>query len=83
MYVGAKATRRPIHDRLMAALGELGFFEVAPKKGYVSLRRKKQFAVVGPATNTRVEVGLNVKGMEPTGQLAELPTASSSLTGAD
>lgn len=73
MYTGAKAALRPIHDRLMAALRELGDFEVSPKKGYVSLRRKKQFATIGPATQTRVEVGLNLKGVPATDRLAALP----------
>lgn len=74
IYTGPKAALRPIHDRLMAAIEKFGPFEVAPKKGYVSLRRKKQFAMIGPATNSRVEVGLNMKGVEPTDRLlAEKP----------
>lgn len=73
IYAGPKAGLRPIHDRLMAAIGKLGDFEVAPKKAYVSLRRKKQFAMIGPATKTRVEVGLNMKGVEGTGRLLALP----------
>jgi len=69
IYVGPKAAMRPIHDAVMAAANGLGDFEVLPKKGYVSLRRKKQFAMVGPATNTRFEVGLNMKGVEGTERL--------------
>jgi hypothetical protein len=57
IYAGPKAALRPIHDRLMAAIGAFGAFEIAPKKGYVSLRRKKQFAMLGPGTNSRVDVG--------------------------
>lgn len=73
LYSGKKAALRPVHDRLMAAVGNFGEFEVAPKKTYVSLRRKKQFATIGPATNTQVEVGLNAKGLEATDRLLQLP----------
>ena len=73
LYSGKKADLRPIHDRLMTAIGKFGEFEVAPKKTYVSLRRKKQFAMIGPATNTQVEVGLNVKGLPAADRLVALP----------
>jgi predicted transport protein len=73
LYVGPKAALRPIHDRLLAELRKLGDFEEAPKKTYVSYRRKKQFVMIGPATNTRVEVGLNVKGVDATERLQALP----------
>jgi hypothetical protein len=73
IYTGAKAGLRPIHDQLMEAIRAFGEFEVAPKKGYVSLRRKKQFAMIGPATNTRVEVGLNIKNLAPNERLVEVP----------
>lgn len=55
----------------MAAIDEFGAFVIAPKKGYVSLRGKKQFAMIGPATNTQVEVGLNMKGVKGTARLVE------------
>ncbi len=69
IYTGPKAAMRPIHQQLMAAIGAFGEFEIAPKKGYLSLRRKKQFATIGPATNTRFEVGLNLKGVTGTERL--------------
>jgi hypothetical protein len=73
IYSGPKAELRPIHDRLMDAINKFGPCEIAPKKTYVSLRRKKQFAMIGPATKTRVEVGINLKGLTPTERLIELP----------
>jgi hypothetical protein len=74
IYTGGKAALRPIHEALMAAIEPFGSFEIAPKKGYLSLRRKKQFAMIGPATQTRVEVGLNMKGVTATARLAEMPS---------
>lgn len=73
LYAGPKTALRPIHDRVLAAIRKFGDFEEAPKKTYVSYRRKKQFAMIGPATNTRVEVGLNAKGLKATDRLQELP----------
>lgn len=73
IYVGPKAALRPIHDRAVAEIGKFGPFETVPKKGYVSLRRKKQFAMIGPATKGEVEIGLNMKGVEATGRLQALP----------
>jgi hypothetical protein len=73
IYAGAKAPLRPIHDRFMAAIAGFGPFEIAPKKGYVSLRRKKQFAMIGPATNSRVEVGINMKDVPATDRLLAQP----------
>ena len=63
IYSGKKAPLRSLHDSLMAVVGKFGDFEVAPKKAYVSLRRKKQFAMIGPATQTCVEVGLSAKSL--------------------
>jgi len=74
IYTDKKAALRPIHDALIAAIGRFGEFEIAPKKGYVSLRRKKQFAMIGPGSATRVDVGLNMKGVPATERLlAEKP----------
>lgn len=76
LYSGAKAALRPIHEKLMSEIEKFGEFEIAPKKTYLSLRRKKQFAMIGPATNTRVEVGINTKGLTATERLVEMPPNS-------
>lgn len=73
LYTGPKEALRPIHEKLMVAIRKFGDFEEAPKKTYVSYRRKKQFAMIGPATNTRVEVGLNVKDLQTSERLLEQP----------
>lgn len=69
-YAGAKADLKPIHDAIVAYAKTLGSdVEFAPKKTSVSLRRKKQFALITPATKTRVDLGLALKGEEPAGRL--------------
>lgn len=73
IYTGNKEALKPIHDEVMKHIHQLGDFEIAPKKTYISLRRKKQFAMVGPASRGRVEVGLNMKGIDSTDRLEELP----------
>lgn len=70
MYAGDKAALRTIYDRILEHVRSFGDdVEVAPKKGYVSLRRKKQFGIVQPSTKTRVDVGINLKGEEARGRL--------------
>lgn len=60
----------PMYDMLMKEISSFGGdVEIAPKNAYVSLRRKKQFAMLQPATKTRFEIGLNLKGQEPVGKL--------------
>ena len=76
IYSGAKASFRPIHEKLMKEINKFGEFETVPKKGYVSLRRKKQFAMIGPKTNTRFEVGVNIKGLKKNARLVEQPSGS-------
>lgn len=73
LYTGAKAGLRPLHEAVMAVVQGFGAFEVAPKKEYLSLRRKKQFAMVGPATKDRIEIGLNCKDLPADPRLKLLP----------
>lgn len=76
IYTGPKAALRPIHDALMAKINTFGDFETAPKKNYISLRRKKQFAMIGPATNSRVDVGINIKELPDDPRLLSQPKGS-------
>lgn len=76
-YAGAKADLRPIYNKLTAIATEFGEdVERAPKKAYVAMRRNKQFMTITPATKTRIDIGLNMKGKEPTDRLeAEKPNS--------
>lgn len=69
-YAGAKAALRPAYDRLAKEIAKFGAdVEFAPKKAYVSLRRRKQFALLQPSTADRLDVGINLKGVPPAGRL--------------
>jgi hypothetical protein len=69
LYTGRKVSLRPIHQRLMAALSGFGpDIEEAPKQGYVSLRRAKQFAMIKPGAGY-VNVGLILEDIAAEGRL--------------
>jgi hypothetical protein len=72
IYSGSKASLRATHDRAMARIAELGPFEVAPKKAYLSLRRRTQFATIGPGSRGRLEIGLAMKGAPVTARVEAL-----------
>ena len=67
-----KENLKPWYDKIMAEINKFGKdVEVAPKKAYVSLRRKKQFALIQPSTKDRLDVGLNIKGVAPSGMVED------------
>ncbi|SFS14689.1 protein of unknown function [Agrococcus baldri] len=69
-YTGGKAALRPILDRILAVVADFGDdVEVAPKKTSVSLRRRKQFAVIEAASAKRVQLGVNLADAPPTERL--------------
>lgn len=91
LYTGPKAGLRSLHEAVMACVRGFGAFEEAPKKSYVSLRRKKQFAMVGPATKDSVEIGLNAKDLpahprlkvQPPGGMCQATTRITSAADVD
>jgi hypothetical protein len=91
LYAGKKASLRPLHDQLMAQILGLGpDVSLAPKKGYVSLRRpRKQFAMIQPSGAGRIDLGLILPGvpaadrLEPAGSFNALFTHRIRVTSAD
>lgn len=73
IYTGAKAHLRPLHEHITAIVDGFGPHEKAPKKSTVSLRRKKQFALLGPATKDQIEIGLNHKDLPSHPRLKVMP----------
>ena len=71
LYAGKKASLRPLHDELMAMVHAMGpDVSLAPKKGYVSLRRpRKQFAMIQPSGAGRIDLGLILPGVQAAGRL--------------
>ncbi|MBE2279975.1 MAG: DUF4287 domain-containing protein [Ignavibacteriaceae bacterium] len=68
-YEGKEGLKE-FYDKLISEIQSFGAdVELAPKNAYVSVRRKKQFALIQPTTKTRLDLGLNIKGKEPEGKL--------------
>lgn len=76
IYSGEKAKFRAVHDIIMKEIEKFGGFEIIPKKGYVSLKQKKQFAMIGPKTNSRMEIGINIKKVIQNPHFEEQPKGS-------
>ena len=72
MYAGKKAALRPIFDALMEAGHALGKdVRACPCATIVPLYRKHVFAQIKPTTNTRVDLGLCLRGVKPTKRLLD------------
>jgi Domain of unknown function (DUF5655)/Domain of unknown function (DUF4287) len=70
LYTGKKAALRPLHDQLMTVIKALGSdVTTVPKKGYLSIRRAKQFAMIQPSGTGRLDLGLILPGTPPTDRL--------------
>lgn len=60
----------PIYESLLTVIKEFGKdVTITPKKTSVSIIRKKQFALIKPATKTRIDLGLKFKDKQTTDRL--------------
>jgi hypothetical protein len=65
-----KESLKPIYELLITTVENFGSdVVITPKKGSVSIIRKKQFALIKPATKTRIDLGLKLKDVEVQGRL--------------
>ena len=80
LYAGGRRSLRPIHAGLMDAVHSFGNdIEIAPKKGYLSLRRRKQFAMIKPAA-AHIDVGLILPDRAVTDRLESAATFNALFT---
>lgn len=60
----------PMYNALISYVRTLGEdVTIAPKKGSVSIIRKRQFVLIKPATKTRIDLGFKLKDKPTTGRL--------------
>ena len=60
----------PIYESLLTVVKDFGKdVTITPKKTSVSIIRKKQFALIKPATKTRIDLGLKLKDKPLTNRL--------------
>lgn len=60
----------PIYEKLLSVVKDFGAdVKITPKKTSVSIIRKRQFALIKPATKTRIDLGLKIKDKPTTDRL--------------
>lgn len=65
-----KEVLKPIYEELLKEISKFGNdVTITPKKDSVSIIRKKQFALIKPATKTRIDLGLKLKDKPTTDRL--------------
>jgi len=65
-----KETLKPIYESLITYVNSLGTdVTITPKKGSVSIIRKRQFVLIKPATKTRIDLGFKLKNKPTTERL--------------
>ena len=65
-----KENLKPIYEKLISEISKFGpDITKTPKKGSVSVIRKRQFALIKPATKTRIDLGLKIKDKPTTERL--------------
>ncbi len=79
LYEGRPPAVRAIQDRLWTEVLHLGPVEVAPKKGYIGLRRRIQFGMVKPASK-HVDLGIVLPGTAVTPRLESAATFNALFT---
>lgn len=72
MFSGGKAPLRPMYEKLLAFGLSLGTdVKVCPCKTIVPFYRKHVFAQIKPSTRSRIDLGLALRDLKPTGRLID------------
>lgn len=72
MQYKGKESLKPIYNELIDYANTLGDdVTITPKKGSVSIIRKRQFILIKPATKTRIDLGFKLKEVPTTERLQD------------
>lgn len=71
----------PLYEEAKNFISSLGTdIEFSPKNTYMSVRRKKQFVLLQPATKTRYEIGIHLKGQNTPPSIPLNPKSNAMLS---
>lgn len=69
---------KPLYEQLSVIVQSFGTdISFEPKKTYVSVRRKKQFAMLQPTSKVKYDIGINLKNQETSGKLVKVTSTNS------